>query len=57
MAQNVYKYGPLDTAERQIRLVTVLPGSWTHDIECQLMTVSLNDKPHYEVSFGRGAEH
>ncbi|KAH7342183.1 heterokaryon incompatibility protein-domain-containing protein [Pyrenochaeta sp. MPI-SDFR-AT-0127] len=40
---------------RSIRVLTLLPGSWSTRIEAELRQVSLNDGPLYEaVSYTRG---
>ncbi|EKG14521.1 Heterokaryon incompatibility [Macrophomina phaseolina MS6] len=42
-------YSPLDPKRRQIRLLTLHPGSWRARIRCSLTTVSLLDEPDYEA--------
>jgi len=41
-------YEDLDSSERQIRLLHLLPGSWEEPICCSLQVVSLDDKPLYQ---------
>lgn len=43
-------YSKLDVAKQEIRLITLQPGEWADDIQCDLSIVSLVDKPSYEVS-------
>lgn len=42
-------YRKLDVEKRQIRLVSILPGSWSDDVACELTIVSLDDNPSYEA--------
>lgn len=42
-------YAPLNTARREIRLVTLVSGSFTEDIHCKFSTVTLDEPPHYEA--------
>ena len=44
----VYAYNKLDAQRREIRLCTLLPGSFDEPVACKLGTVSLDDKPRYE---------
>lgn len=48
----VLEYSPINlkgSSQREIRLLTLLDGEWNDKIKCKLSTVSLNDKPEYEV--------
>jgi hypothetical protein len=40
-------YQPLSVEEWEIRLLSLLPGSWNDNIRCLLSTVSLGDDPEY----------
>ena len=42
-------YNPLVPQRRQIRLCTLLPGSFGDCLTCTLSTVSLNDRPDYHT--------
>ena len=42
-----YPYQVLDAEQRQIRVLTLLPGNWHDPISCELEVVSLNDDPAY----------
>jgi hypothetical protein len=42
-----YAYQVLDVEQRQIGVLTLLPGSWYDPISCELEVVSLNDDPAY----------
>ncbi|KAI1096748.1 HET-domain-containing protein [Rostrohypoxylon terebratum] len=44
-----YTYTPLSQAGREIRCVTICPGTWNDVIECDLQIVPLNDSPQYEA--------
>ncbi|KAI1375136.1 HET-domain-containing protein [Hypoxylon crocopeplum] len=44
-----YEYTPLDRPDRQIRLLTIYPGSWNNKIECSLQVASIDDQPSYEA--------
>ncbi|KAF4951717.1 hypothetical protein FSARC_12840 [Fusarium sarcochroum] len=44
-----FGYGPLNPAEREIRLLTLLPGEPGSPIVGSLNTVSLNSRPQYEA--------
>ena len=43
-----YAYNELDVLRREIRLCTLLPGSFDEPVACTLSIVSLDDKPEYE---------
>src|ERR1700709_411881 len=49
MVETCYRYHPLDPEESQFRLVTILPGDWTEEIQCTLRIWSWNTKPSYEA--------
>lgn len=49
MSSTAYVYEKLDHSKRQIRVVHILPGSWTEPISCGLEVVSLDDNPAYEA--------
>lgn len=52
----IYAYDKLDAQRREIRLCTLLPGSFDEPITCELQTVSLDDRPEYEsLSYAWGA--
>ena len=42
-----YPYQVLDAEQRQIRVLTLLPGNWHDPISCELRVVPLNDDPAY----------
>jgi hypothetical protein len=42
-----YPHQVLDAEQRQIRVLTLLPGNWHDPISCELEVVSLNDDPAY----------
>lgn len=42
-------YQPLSVQEREIRVLSLLPGSWNDSIRCLLSTVSLDDDPEYDA--------
>ena len=42
-----YPYQVLDAEQRQIRVLTLLPGNWHDPISCELEVASLNDDPAY----------
>ncbi|CAJ0555024.1 Ff.00g135370.m01.CDS01 [Fusarium sp. VM40] len=44
-----FQHAPLDSAAREIRLLTLLPGEPGSPLVGNLKTVSLNDKPQYEA--------
>ena len=44
-----YSYKPISTFWSEIRLVTIKPGPFDADIECELKHVFLDDKPSYEA--------
>lgn len=44
-----FKHAPLDSATREIRLLTLLPGEPGSPLVGNLKTVSLNDRPQYEA--------
>lgn len=44
-----YVYEPLDTSTKQIRLITILPGSGCSAIRCELQSVDLAMNPRYEA--------
>jgi hypothetical protein len=44
-----YRYGHLDPASSEIRLLCLEPGSYEEDIHCRLKHVKLKDKPTYEA--------
>ena len=43
-------YTSLDPLRKQIRLLTLIDGSWDEGIKCVLSVASLHDDPVYEVS-------
>ena len=43
-----YTYNELNTQCREIRLCTLLPGSFDEPVACSISVVSLDDKPQYE---------
>lgn len=42
-----YAYQVLNVEQRQIRVLTLLPGNWHDPISCELEAVSLDDDPPY----------
>jgi hypothetical protein len=42
-------YTNLNLACREIRLLELLPGEPEQDLSCRLFTVSLDERPQYEV--------
>lgn len=44
-----FTYDNLDPSIHEIRLVTILPGSWRSKIRCEVHAVSLDTKPKYET--------
>ena len=51
-----YAYTKLDVQRREIRLCTLLPGTFDEPVACNLNVVSLDDKPEYEsLSYAWGA--
>lgn len=44
-----YRYKPLSSSRPEIRLVTLLPGSWNDGICCTLRHVYLDNDPFYEA--------
>jgi Heterokaryon incompatibility protein (HET) len=42
-----YAYQVLNVEQRQIRVLTLLPGNWHDPISCELEAVSLDDDPAY----------
>lgn len=49
LPEETYHYLFLDPNVREIRLVSLLPGPATADIECLLSHASLDQNPHYEA--------
>jgi Heterokaryon incompatibility protein (HET) len=49
LRNNDFLYQPLNIAERQIRLVTLQPGKFHHEIVCNIYMVSLDRNPSYEA--------
>lgn len=45
----MYRYEPISKESRNIRILSVLPGSFASDIHCTLQTVSLDDHPDYDA--------
>ncbi|KAF9639564.1 Heterokaryon incompatibility [Lasiodiplodia theobromae] len=51
-------YSKLEREKREIRLLTIHPGSWRARIRCTLTTASLNDNPVYNaLSYVWGSPH
>lgn len=51
-----YRYAPLDSERKQIRLLSLLPGSFRSELKGRLRTVSLDEEPSYEaLSYTWGA--
>ena len=51
-----YAYRELHIERREIRLCTLLPGTFDEPVACNLNVVSLDDKPEYEsLSYAWGA--
>jgi hypothetical protein len=51
-------YQPLNTDRREIRLATLLAGTWNDDIRATLSTKSIDQKPQYETLIRmRGPQH
>ena len=51
-----YAYNELDALRREIRLCTLLPGSFEEPVTCILSVVSLDDKLEYEsLSYAWGS--
>jgi hypothetical protein len=44
-----YQYNPLSSETADIRILYLEPGLWNSEIQCNLIHVSLNDKPEYEA--------
>ncbi|KAI4862198.1 HET-domain-containing protein [Hypoxylon rubiginosum] len=44
-----YVYTPMEQADRQIRLVTICPGTWSDKIKCEVHVASMDDSPYYEA--------
>ncbi|KAF6806273.1 hypothetical protein CSOJ01_08932 [Colletotrichum sojae] len=42
-------FRPLKHAEKEIRLLRILPGTWSEAIQLELFVVSLDAKPHYRA--------
>jgi hypothetical protein len=45
-----YQYIPLKRHPREIRLVVLLPGSWSDAVACRIITVQLRSSPHYTAA-------
>ena len=46
---NPYTNYPLDTSKRDVRVLQLLPGSWSDTVECNLVKQSLDHHPNYEA--------
>ena len=44
-----YSYRPVNSANEEIRLITIKGGSGSEQIQCTLTCVSLRDSPRYEA--------
>ncbi|ERF69908.1 hypothetical protein EPUS_05452 [Endocarpon pusillum Z07020] len=44
-----FQYLPLDPKQREIRLVTLEPGAWSHSIRCTIEARSFDGKPMYDA--------
>ncbi|XXG99945.1 rRNA biogenesis protein rrp36 [Hypoxylon texense] len=44
-----YVYEPMEQADRQIRLVTICPGTWSDRIECKVHVAFVDESPCYEA--------
>ena len=49
MAGIPYSYTALEKEPHQIRILTLLPGTWEDDIDCRLHEAFLADNPAYEA--------
>jgi hypothetical protein len=49
MTSIAYDYAPLEKEPHQIRILTLLPGFWEDEIQCQLHTEVLSENPKYET--------
>jgi hypothetical protein len=53
----IYKYTSLSSKNRQIRLVTLRPGTWSDEIRCNIEIVPFDGHPPYEaLSYVWGAD-
>ena len=53
----IYKYTSLSSESRQIRLVTLRPGTWADEIHCYIEIVSFDGHPPYDaLSYVWGAD-
>ncbi|OCL15030.1 HET-domain-containing protein, partial [Glonium stellatum] len=47
-ARHVHEiYTNLDRGRREIRLISVTPGEWSDEINCEFTVASLDDRPEY----------
>lgn len=46
---DIFKHQKLDLSQQQIRILRLLPGEWTHPIQCSIYTVYMSTHPSYEA--------